>query len=842
MPTSLAGRSILASIDGDNLALRGLAPVFRATPNLADQLLDLLPAAVYVCAPDGTILRFNRRAAELWGREPLLGDPRNRFCGSYRMYRPEGDSLSHDKCPMADILRDGIPVIDQEVVIERTDGSRCVALVNIRPLKDVAGNITGAVNCFYDITERKHIDQEYVLTRGQVEELTVKLAQVHEQQVALHQFTDRLYRADSRQAVYDAALDAVNGALGCERAAILLFDDSDAMTFVAWRGLSDGYRRAVDGHSPWTRDTKDPQPICIENVGIADLPETLKATAKAEGIGALTFVPLLAKGELIGKFMAYHDAPRLFTGAEVDLAATIARQLGFGIEKLHAEEALREAQGRLVSDLAATQQLQKISTQLIQENDAGALYQQILNAAVGIMHCDFASMQMLYPERGELRLLAYKGFDPAAAAFWEWVSPGSGSTCGDALLTGERSIVVDVDLSELMAGSEDLEISRKTGIRAVQSTPLVSRTGRMLGMISTHWRKPHQPDEHDLRLLDVLARQAADLIERKGAEQTAQRLVAIVESSQDAIVSKDLDGTISSWNDGAARLFGYTAEEVIGKSILILIPSDRANEELGILNHIRRGERIEHYETVRRRKDGTLIDISLCVSPVKDASGKVIGASKIARDITDRILAQERQELLTQEIHHRTKNIYSVVQAVISRSFADKRTVKEAEQAVLSRLHSLAQTHVMLIDKDWQGADIAEVVRTEMNPYADRTTIEGPTIVLNAKAAQNFALAVHELATNAAKYGALSNQSGRVHISWSVGTPNGHHQFIFRWREQGGPRVNAPSRKGFGSTVLEQVMGEYFETPPQMEFAADGVRYEVIGLLDAIATQADPSA
>ena len=113
---------------------------------------------------------------------------------------------------------------------------------------------------------------------------------------------------------------------------------------------------------------------------------------------------------------------------------------------------MREAKTRMVSELAATQQLQKISTQLIQENDVGALYQQILNAAVGIMRSDFASMQMLYPERGELRLLAYKGFDPAAAAFWEWVSPGSGSTCGDAILTGERSIVVDVDLSELMAG------------------------------------------------------------------------------------------------------------------------------------------------------------------------------------------------------------------------------------------------------------------------------------------------------------------------------------------------------------------------------------------------------
>ena len=163
--------------------------------------------------------------------------------------------------------------------------------------------------------------------------------------------------------------------------------------------------------------------------------------------------------------------------------------------------------------------------------------------------------------------------------------------------------------------------------------------------------------------------------------------------------------------------------------------------------------------------------------------------------------------------------------------------MKEAEQAILSRLHALAQTHVMLIDKDWQGGDIAEVVRTEMSPYADRVTIEGPSVMLNAQAAQNFALAVHELATNAAKYGALSNLTGHVHISWSVFKPTGHRQFMFRWHERGGPQVTAPSHKGFGTTVLQLVMAEYFDSRPQIEFAADGVRYEVVGSLEGITGQ-----
>ena len=149
---------------------------------------------------------------------------------------------------------------------------------------------------------------------------------------------------------------------------------------------------------------------------------------------------------------------------------------------------------------------------------------------------------------------------------------GIGSICGAALATGERSIVPDIELCDFMAGTEDLETYRKAGMRAMQSTPLVSRAGRLLGMISTHWRNPHQPSERDLRLLDVLARQAADLIERKQAELTDQRLAAIVDSSHDAIVSKDLNGLITTWNCGAERLFGYTAEEIIGKPVTVVDP------------------------------------------------------------------------------------------------------------------------------------------------------------------------------------------------------------------------------------------------------------------------------
>jgi two-component sensor histidine kinase len=218
-------------------------------------------------------------------------------------------------------------------VIERPDGSRIVASVHIDPLKDRHGRIQGAINCFQDITERKRAEES--------------LARRVEEQAALYQITDRLHRAQSLSDVYDSALDAILRALPCQRASILLFDESGVMRFVAWRGLSDDYRRATEGHSPWTPETRDPQPVCIDDVETADISEPLQATIKAEGIGALAFIPLVAHGRLIGKFMSYYDASHAFTDAEVDLAVAIGRQLGFGVQRIRAEEARRKAEKEL---------------------------------------------------------------------------------------------------------------------------------------------------------------------------------------------------------------------------------------------------------------------------------------------------------------------------------------------------------------------------------------------------------------------------------------------------------------------------------------------------------------
>jgi signal transduction histidine kinase/ActR/RegA family two-component response regulator len=185
-------------------------------------------------------------------------------------------------------------------------------------------------------------------------------------------------------------------------------------------------------------------------------------------------------------------------------------------------EARRRAEARLESELADSMLLQSVSAEIVQSENSQALYDKLLDAAVVVMRSEFASMQMLYPERGErgeLRLLASHGYDLHAAKFWEWVRTDSSCTCGIAMQTRQRAVASDVRASEIMAGTPDQANALRMGMFAMQSTPLISRTGKLVGMISTHWKQTHTPAERDLRLLDILARQAADLLERRQAEE-----------------------------------------------------------------------------------------------------------------------------------------------------------------------------------------------------------------------------------------------------------------------------------------------------------------------------------
>lgn len=356
------------------------------------------------------------------------------------------------------------------------------------------------------------------------------LARRVDELAAIYSFTEKRFRATSVAEICEAALDAVVTGLRCGRASILLFDGAGVMRFVAWRGLSDPYRRTTEGHSPWRADDKNPKPVVIDDVANADLSEPIRAAVVHEKIGSLVFIPVMADGSLIGKFMTYYDAPHAFTDAEMMIAGNLARRLGFAIEHKRADEA--------------------------------------------------------------------------------------------------------------------------------------------------------------------------------------------------------------------------------------------------------------------------------------------------------RVIA-------TRELQHRCNNLLAVIQAIAHKTLAGT-SLDDARCAFEARLQALARAHRQLLRSNWTGVSLDEVVRQALEPFGPRSEIAGSDVTLSPKDAQNLSLALHELATNAVKHGALSSPAGKINIAWAVRGGDGGRVLSFQWQERGGPPVVAPTRRGFGTTLLKATFGDV-----RFDYAPEGLMCEIdvaLGNPDAMRT------
>ncbi len=402
--------------------MRGQRPKTAAAPSGIDVFIDLdqtaldaIPTGLCVCTAEGVLVRYNRRAVELWGRAPRLGDPNEQHGSGFRRYQADGAPLPFTATPVAKVLRSGKPIVGAEVIIEQPDGSRVPVLMNVAPLKSRSGRLQGAVCSFQALTERKRIEEALRASEAEL-------------QSVINRTPFMLVR--------------------CSR----------------------------------------------------DLHYRFVSQAYAQLVGA-------RREQIIGK--------------------TIAEAIG----------------------------------------DNG-----------------------------------FKTLRPHI----------------ERVLTGEAT-EFDCEIDFPVAGTRRLHIAYR---------PETDADGKVDGWIAS--------------LLDIT--------EQSRAVQAREQLASIVESSGDAIVSKDLDGIIISWNHAAERLFGYAAKEVIGKSITMLIPEELLDEEPKILERIRRGDSLDHYETVRQRKDGSRLPVSLSVSPVKDAHGTIIGASKIARDITARKQAEHERDCIEGEL------------------------------------------------------------------------------------------------------------------------------------------------------------------------------------------------
>ena len=486
--------------------------------------------------------------------------------------------------------------------------------------------------------------------------------------------------------------------------------------------------------------------------------------------------------------------------------------------------------------------------------------------------------------------------------------------------------------------SQPINILQNNAVALVQGSPI-----------------QYRPDSPEIRELWESLSHAVDDRNRADLElkRLSARMTAIVDSSYDAIVTKTLDGTITSWNESAERLFGYSEKEIVGQSVRRLIPPDRQREEDDIIARLQKGEMIKSFETIRLTKDGRLIDVSVTISPLRDGRGKLIGASKVARDIserkererrlreseerlsqiintvnafvglldangkiievnaraleaagmtredvlgrlmaevpwwsyspdaskrmsdivarclagetvrcdlqysvdgelrwvdfqaapifaadgsvtavvpsgvdiTDRKRSEEQVRLLMLEVNHRAKNMLGVVLAIARQTTST--SPRDFLGKLTQRIQALSVNLDLLVKNEWQGIDLEPLVHAQLAYFSDsigtRIAIEGPELRLSREAAQAIGMALHELATNAIKHGALSNEDGRISIGWTCDDD----VFSISWRECGGPAVEPPARHGFGNTVLTTLAEAAVSGHVSVAYNPDGLRWEL---------------
>jgi two-component sensor histidine kinase len=359
--------------------------------------------------------------------------------------------------------------------------------------------------------------------------------------------------------------------------------------------------------------------------------------------------------------------------------------------------ALNQAAVTVTAELQDMRRLNELSTLLVrEEHKSETCFGEIVKTAIAVTGADKGNMQLFDAASQSLKIVAYHGFQDMFLKYFENVNHHVAASCGTAMATNEQVIVDDVLTSEIFVGQPAQKVLLEAEVRAVISTPLRSSKGNLLGVISTHFNRPGHPSERQLRLTNILARQAADYLERKHSEQIQQTIVL--------------------------------------------------------------------------------------------------------------------------ELQHRSNNLLAVIQSIAQRSLAGDQSKKTFE----ARLQALARANRALVRSNWGGVDLNQLVRTELEVFSKRASISGVSVLLSPQHAQNFTLALHELATNSAKYGALSNTTGKVQVSWTIEPDQSGSVLKFRWQESGGPPVSPPARQGFGTQLLKGIFSNV-----SLEYPVEGLTCEI---------------
>jgi len=527
------------------------------------------------------------------------------------------------------------------------------------------------------------------------------------------------------------------------------------------------------------------------------------------------------------------DIKVLLDGTQTDLADSLkALRASEARSRAHLAD-LQAVEAQLANDSAVLKQLNEASARLWQAHELHAGLNEILRVALELLGADKGNVQLFDPDRKVLMIAAHRGFEQAFLDFFKEVSAEFDTSCGRALRAGRRTFVEDLEADEGFAPFRDIISAAR--VRAVQSTPLVGRDGRPVGMLSTYFRNAHRPTTHELDLLDLYARQAAAFIERhrndEALRESEERYKGIYQHASMGIAIWDLDGRLVSCNPAYSDMRGYSEDELRGSSFEAIVhPEDRDRHACEVKKLI--SQQISSFEIENRclSKEGKVSWVHKHVSLLRDGAGRAANIITLATNVTERKQHEEQIDLLLREVNHRSKNLLSLVQAIA------QQTVNTRPDDFLprfqARVQALAASHDILVGNKWKGADLHELARTQLAHFRDlmdkRIELTGPPVFANASAAQALGMAFHELATNATKYGALSGESGHVELGWkTVQSAGGEEVFVIEWTESGGPPIAAPSSSGFGSTVICRLAERSLDAKVELNYPCTGLTWRL---------------
>ena len=440
-----------------------------------------------------------------------------------------------------------------------------------------------------------------------------------------------------------------------------------------------------------------------------------------------------------------------------------------------------------------------------------------------------------------LRCLTRGGAEDISGTF---LLPDFGEAITADLRAGRTVQIDDVAGDPRLAEPEVRARYEALGIASALVVP-VAGGERVRAMLFAHDHRRRQWTEHHEDLL----RQATEHVWREISRARAQsalrdseeRYRRIFEQANDLIITADLDQLITDCNPAAADAMEMSREEIIGRPIGDFLTPAGADQARQMLSHkLERGGTTQHELDVIARS-GRILNWEINSTLTLDPSGRPVGLHAIARDVTERRRAEERQRLLVNELNHRVKNTLALVQGLALQSFKDGRDVPDARDAFEQRLAALAAAHDLLTRESWEGATLDELVREALglyNGHEARIEWNGPAVRLNPKAAVSLVMAFHELCTNASKYGALSVPGGRVSVSWDVA---GSDRLAIEWRECGGPPVAEPARRGFGFRMIERALAADLAGRARLDFEPDGLVCRIdASLSDAAPRPAQP--